>query len=176
MPVENELSREQSDLEERVDCLIARKQEWRIEMGRYLRRLKRIIRERFGHGQWEAYLQARFGNSGISARTARKYMRLAKVADAEAKTARCADLQPGADSQAQEVMEATAKAKKKLAEAKQPDFRFPVPLRPEEQKATRKLLASPHRGSAQIEAAAMIRRLNIRYGFMQPYRFPRTAA
>ena len=176
MPVESELLREQFALEEKVDHLTARKQEWRIEMGRYLRRLKSIITKRFGHGHWESYLEERFDNSGIAARTARKYMKLAKMVDAEAKTARRADLQPGVDSQAEEVMEATAKAKKKLAEAKQPDFRFPVPLRPEEQEATKKLLASPHCGSAQREVAAAIRRLNIQYGFMQPYRFPRVAS
>ncbi len=48
-----------------------------IEFGRVLRKLKKVVKRKFGHGYWAYYYALKFPN--VPARTARTYMRLAKT-------------------------------------------------------------------------------------------------
>ncbi|MGA8010943.1 MAG: hypothetical protein WB949_00765 [Candidatus Acidiferrales bacterium] len=102
---------------ERLAALEARAFQWitrghaaNVELGRVFLEIKEIV----GRGRWELYFKERFGSSGIAARTARTYMKMASKEKAKTAAAESAVFAMAADRQAVEIREATDRAQAEL--------------------------------------------------------------
>jgi hypothetical protein len=102
------------ELETEARAWIGRGREANIQLGRILQKLKALVR----HGSFEKYFESKFGRPyGIAFRTAQAYMRLAREADEEAKSAGPALFNLATDPHAVAIREAAERARQTVADA-----------------------------------------------------------
>jgi hypothetical protein len=102
------------ELETEARAWIGRGREANIQLGRILQKLKALV----GHGNFEKYFESKFGQPyGIAFRTAQAYMRLAREADQETKSAGPALFDLATDPHAVAIREAAERARQTVADA-----------------------------------------------------------
>lgn len=84
----------------------ARRREINIELGHAFNELKRIL----GHGRWKRHFEETLAPQGISLRTAERYMKRAKKAEAQEESDNMSIFSPATDREAQHIRRATEKA------------------------------------------------------------------
>jgi len=145
----------------------------KVELGRIFRRLKKNV----GHGEFEDYYGRVFGESGVSLRTARRYMKLAKEAEARSKTVSLTVLKSGTDENAVTITNATRQAQEVVEQAQKPEppYRLALRLLPAVRDALIRYWASPHRSSTELKIVNLLVRDLVKQEYLEPFRFPRYA-
>jgi hypothetical protein len=151
-------------LDAKVLQWMARGREAKIEIGRAMNELKRIL----GHGRWKRHFAETFAPRGLSLRTAERYMKLAK-AEVDSKIDKLALFKPAGDPQAVQVRNATEKAKTEADGAVRPlrgpkqIYKLALHLNVAERIAADKLWASSHRRHAEKKIIDLLKQLFIEF-------------
>jgi hypothetical protein len=95
---EDKLKAERAALEACAFWTIGSLAKMRIEMGQIFIRLKTTLK----HGEWEHYYEKTFGFSGVSLRSAERYMRKAAKADSEMNSSAAGIMGRGGNKNGQE--------------------------------------------------------------------------
>jgi hypothetical protein len=92
---------------------MAQQRKARIEMGRALNELKKIL----GHSNWQPHFAEMFAPRGLMLRTAERYMKLARKEDHISKIGTLTIFKPTTDQGAQDIRAATGRAQAEVAAA-----------------------------------------------------------
>ncbi len=147
---------------------LARRREANIEIGRAFNELKKIL----GHGQWQPHFDEKFAK-WIKLRTAERYMKRARKADADAKNDKLTIFKRASDEDAEEIRKATQQARAEMAAASVQKkenkdsrhiYKLPLRMTADEKQATQTLQTLPDWPRAEKEILALLRRLRIKYG------------
>jgi hypothetical protein len=173
--VEERLKSDQAALETDAREVIADFPKLRVRLGRIFRRLKVIARN---FGNWGTYYHQTFGTSGVSFRSAERYMALARKADANSENDRLTILKPGNSPAAQEIETATTEAQSENGGAPKPEavYRLALGLSPFRRAATIRLWASPGRRRAEKKVIACLDVLLVEAGLLTEGELDREAA
>jgi hypothetical protein len=173
--VEERLKSEQAALETDAREVIADFPKLRVRLGRIFRRLK-VIARNFGY--WGTYYHETFGTSGVSFRTAERYMALAEKADANSENDSLTILKPGNGPAAQEIQAATTEAQTEVGVAPKPEaaYRLALGLSPFRRAATIRLWASPRRRRAERNVIACLDAILVEAGLLTADELTREAA
>lgn len=141
-----------------------------IEAGRAFNELKRIL----GHGKWQRHFKERFAPSGITLRTAERYMKLANQADAKAKNDNLSIFTQASDRDAQTIRNATERAQSVVEPLQSRDktnykashvctYRLPLRITVDEKNSLDALRNSGEWSEAERKIVALLRRLFVKF-------------
>ena len=161
-----------AELDARVFQGMARGRAANIEVGRALNELKEIL----GHGKWERHIAEALAPSGITERTAQRYMKMAAQADADS-TDNLSAFKPATDRGAQEIRNASDRAQAEVGAAsghkltkapRRADGIYQLPLRMtgDQQNAMDVLRKLPDWPRAEKTIIALLKRLLVKYGIV----------
>jgi|ERR1700722_10137043 hypothetical protein len=156
---------ERATLEARVFRLIADRRKVRIDLGRTLIKLKNTTK----HGSWKPYFEEIFATSGMSLRSAERYMKMAAQEEEESKNDKLAIFKKADDPQAAAISSVTATAESEVAAAvkriipRRPNFYLPLFLSAEDQKSARRLLKSVNWPKTELEITRCLRRMLVKF-------------
>ncbi len=162
-----------AELDAKVFHWMARGREANIEVGRALKELKKIL----GHGKWQRHIAETFAPCGITLRSAERYMKLAREADAASKNDKLSTFKPATDRAAKEIKNAdervqaeggAASTDKLKKEPRRVDGIYNLPLRMsrDEQDAMDALRKLPDWPRTEKMIIGLLRRLWVKYGIV----------
>lgn len=163
---EDELASERAALEAVAFRLIARRREVRMELGRTFIRIKAILK----HGRWKSYFAETFGESGITLRTAQRYMDLVQASEAQdSQNDKMSLFKSACDPQAIEIRDVTERAKAEVGDAVRHTqkgervYKLALHLSMAERVAADQLWKSPYRPRAEKKIIDLLRQLCIEF-------------
>jgi hypothetical protein len=147
---EDKSKAERAALEAETFEMLGNYQKMKVELGRMFVRLKATLK----HGEWEHYYVKTFGTSGVSFRSAERYMERATKAKIDSLTV----FKPGMGPAAQETHAATLEAQAEIGDAPKADpvYRLPLHLSADQRDATIRLWKSTHRRRAERKIVAVL--------------------
>lgn len=178
MTHDNLTQAEQTALEQEAYELIGCHRKVRIRLGQIFMRLKAQDKHQYGHGHWQTYYESRFGNSGLSLRTAERYMRLTRKTEADSKIVNMTILEPGSDKHAVTIENATNDAHIAVKQAVKPQhpYRLALRLTPTIVEALDRYWRSSNRTGTERKILMVLISDLIKHGYLEPpFRFPREA-
>lgn len=162
---EEKLKAERAELETEAFAIIANFRKLRVELGRVFIRIKATLK----HGQWQRYYAKTFGTSSVPLRSAERYMKRARKADALSKNDRLTVFKPGTTPEARERQSATVEAQAEIGDVPKPEpvYRLALHLSADKRDATIRLWQSPHRRRAERKIVAVLDQLLIKFGVLK---------
>lgn len=151
-------------LDAKVFQWMARGHEVKIEVGRALNELKKLL----GHGRWQRHFAETFVPRGLTLRTAERYMQLAE-AETNSKIDKLTVFKPARDPEAVKVRNATEEAQAEAGGAGRASsnpkqvYRLALHLSIDERNAADKLWISPCRPRAEKRVIDLLKRLYIEF-------------
>jgi hypothetical protein len=142
----------------------ARRREQSVVAGRALIELKKLV----GHGKWERHVEEKFD---FDLRTAERWMKRARKADAETKSDNLTTFSPATDREATQIKSATEEAEAKVdAELRKNSslrkthvYRLPLRLTADEAKTTDAIRRSAEWPQAEKRIVRLLRQLLVKY-------------
>ena len=132
-----------------------------IEVGRALNELKKIL----AHGKWQRHIAETFARCGVTLRSAERYMKLARQADAVSTIDNLSTF--GATDRAQaEVGAASGHKLTKAARRAEGIYQLPLRMTGDEKNAMDTLRKLPDWPRAEKTIIALLKRLLVKYGIV----------
>jgi hypothetical protein len=157
-----------AELDAQIFKSIADRRKASIEAGRAFNELRSIL----GHGKWLPHFQEVFGPTALKLRTAQRWMKRARKADADSKNDNVSHFKTATDPGAQEIKEAAEKSKaisRAASDLTKPSegarlYSLPLHLTSAEHEAMDSLQTLADWPSAEKRILRLLRRLWIEYG------------
>jgi len=164
-----------AELMDRATPIVADHNKSRLELGHIFFWTK----FRAGHGNWQDLYEKTFGGSSLSFRSAQRYIKLWKKAQARAKHDRLSQFTPGTSPESEERAAVTAEVVAEIGnDPPKPEaaYRLALGLSPFRRAATIRLWASPRRRRAEKQVIACLDAILIEAGLLTEDELKREAA